>query len=251
MNEDIKEIKNSLCEYQELLNKEENLKSDKWYSLINKTGWLLHIQSAINTANLLLESFKAGKTILVHSELGKDRVALISSLALALFDPYYRTMKGFEVLIEREFISFGHQFRTRLANCQENGMNRKDYVPIFLLLLDCIYQTMIQAPLAFEFNQRFLKKLAVHSQTLKFGTFLNNNDIERDAWNTRLGTISIWRYIEYYKKDKYLNKLYDRELSISPLNVNPIPSKLVVWTSLYLRWIPPTVISKEDYPNEM
>jgi hypothetical protein len=53
-----KDIKSSFEEYKELLNKEEMLKSDRWYSLLDKTGWLSHIQSTIDTANLVLRSLQ-------------------------------------------------------------------------------------------------------------------------------------------------------------------------------------------------
>eukprot|EP00826_Nyctotherus_ovalis_P012141 TRINITY_DN13179_c0_g1_i6.p2 TRINITY_DN13179_c0_g1~~TRINITY_DN13179_c0_g1_i6.p2 ORF type:complete len:162 (+),score=27.63 TRINITY_DN13179_c0_g1_i6:716-1201(+) len=161
-------------------------------------------------------------------------------------------MKGFEVLIEREFLSFGYPFKTRSGNCQENAMNKKNYAPVFLLFLDCIYQAMIQAPLAFEFNQKLLKKLAIHSQTLKFGTFLNDSEAERAADNTYLNTISIWNYLEHYNKvQKYRNELYDKDNTSACIGVNPLSSKLLVWKPFHFRWFLAIAVPTEEYPNDM
>lgn len=49
--------------------------------------------------------------MVVHCSDGWDRTAQLTSLSLLMLDGYYRTIRGFEVLVEKEWLSFGHRFQ--------------------------------------------------------------------------------------------------------------------------------------------
>lgn len=155
-----------------------------------------------------------------------------------MLDPFYRTIQGFETLIEREFSYFGHPFKARLGNGAKSHIFDKEYVPIFALFIDCVYQIYLQFPTQFEFNTKFLKKILINSLTLRFGTFLCNNEFERKAHAVAEKTVSMWRYLDQ-KKEKYTNLLYFPDLNPHGyLIMYPTILKMRVWENVYMRWIP-------------
>jgi myotubularin-related protein 1/2 len=90
-------------------------------------------------------------------------------------DSYYRTLRGFVVLIEKDWLMFGHQFGLR------NGLISKDktedeFSPIFLQWLDCVHQIMWQNPQAFEFNMELVNFIADNLFSGRYGTFLFNSE---------------------------------------------------------------------------
>ncbi|KAL3687052.1 hypothetical protein R1sor_013361 [Riccia sorocarpa] len=85
-------------------------------SALGDSGWLTHVHSILSSAawiagRLVLES----ASVLVHCSDGWDRTPQLISLAELLLDPYYRTFRGFQALVEKEWISFGHPFADRLG----------------------------------------------------------------------------------------------------------------------------------------
>lgn len=75
---------------------------------------------------------------------------------MLLLDPFYRTIEGFAVLVEKEWCSFGHKFAQRIGHGQEKP-DDAERSPIFVQFIDCVWQLYNQFTASFEFNVRFLK----------------------------------------------------------------------------------------------
>ena len=128
----------------------------KFLSLLEETGWLKHIQSVLTASVRLVEMMDRESTsVLIHCSDGWDRTAQIGAAAQIMMDPYYRTLEGLGVLIEKEWITFGHKFRDRLGHGSA-GKGPKECSPIFLQWIDSVWQIMRQFPTAFEYNEAAL-----------------------------------------------------------------------------------------------
>ena len=111
---------------------------------------------------------------MVHCSDGWDRTTQIVSLVQLMLDPYFRTIEGFQVLIEKDWVSYGHMFRTR-SGWKGTSFEEDKRSPIFIQFLDCVHQLHYQFPAEFEFNLRLLTDIAYYSRTGLFGTFLCDN----------------------------------------------------------------------------
>lgn len=82
--------------------------------LLAKSGWLKHISNMLDGASLIARQVGIHHShVLIHCSDGWDRTGQLSALSQLCLDPFYRTLKGFIVLVEKDFVSFGHQFRHR------------------------------------------------------------------------------------------------------------------------------------------
>lgn len=58
------------------------------------------------------------------------------------------------MLVEREWLEFGHRFADRCGHGNDYDENQR--CPVFLQWLDCVHQLQRHFPCAFEFNEIFL-----------------------------------------------------------------------------------------------
>lgn len=178
-------------------------------------------------------------SVLIHCSDGWDRTSQLTSLSQLLSDPYYRTIEGFCILIEKEWVSYGHMFAYRNRMHIEE-LNENNYSQIFIQWLDCVYQLTNQFCNKFEFKVNLLEYIARHIYSGKYGTFLYNNERDRKKSNAKTKTVSIWTdVLNKEKRLKYKNPFYDEpSKNIDELDII-IPDctiyKLVLWEEYYLK----------------
>ncbi|KAI0371674.1 phosphatases II [Pilatotrama ljubarskyi] len=217
---------------------------------LRRSGWLRHIAAILEGTLLIVRNVHVNSShVLIHCSDGWDRTAQLSSLAQLCLDPFYRTQRGFEILVEKDWLSFGHKFLDRcghlssekfflapvenagggggaeaaqafLASVQNRFASQshvKETSPVFHQFLESVRQIQRQFPERFEFNERFLRQLHYHLYSCQFGTFLFNSERER-----RVGeggpppcerTVSVWDFFNS-PPEVELNKnpLYDPSL---------------------------------------
>ncbi|KAL9059384.1 MAG: hypothetical protein Q9206_001513 [Seirophora lacunosa] len=79
-----------------------------------KSGWLKHIANVLDGASLIARQVALQHShVLIHCSDGWDRTSQLSALSQLCLDPYYRTLEGFIVLVEKDWLSFGHMFNHR------------------------------------------------------------------------------------------------------------------------------------------
>jgi hypothetical protein len=82
--------------------------------LLARSGWLKHIAGILDGAGLIARQVGVQHShVLIHCSDGWDRTSQLSALSQLCLDPYFRTMEGFMVLVEKDWLSFGHMFRHR------------------------------------------------------------------------------------------------------------------------------------------
>lgn len=205
----------------------------KWSSNLVASEWISH-QHGILSASLQIVSFvdKQNVSVLVHCSDGWDRTSQLVSIAQILMDPYYRTLKGFCILIEKDWLSTGHRFSLRHST---DGSNSSDRAPIFHQFIETVWQIQHQHPLHFEFNEKFLIDILDEAYALRYGTFLFDNERERLENDLRGETKSLWSYI-LENKSSYTHKRFVPLDGV--LEFNPTDKKLKFWEAYYFRHDP-------------
>ncbi|CAB3225360.1 unnamed protein product [Arctia plantaginis] len=199
---------------------------------LESSGWLKHIKSILDTSWWIACALESGVSVCVHCSDGWDRTAQVCSLAALCLDPHYRTINGYQALIEKDWLSFGHKFTHRCGHIACDGRERS---PVFTQLLDCTWQLLRQRPEAFQFNERFLLTLHDHAHACQYGTFVGN--CEKDRRDLRLSerSFSLWGYMASHLNE-YKNPLYNPKSHPDVLKPDLNAQSIRFWRGMYCRY---------------
>ncbi|KYQ89460.1 hypothetical protein DLAC_10131 [Tieghemostelium lacteum] len=203
----------------------------KFWVSIEESGWLTHIKSVLTSAVFAADLIMKGTSVLVHCSDGWDRTPQMTSLTQILLDPFYRTILGLEILIEKEWLSFGHKFGQRIGHTREN---EEEVSPIFQQFLDCVFQLINQFPVFFEYSPNMLLFLSEHQFSCKYGTFLHNCDKDRTIENVKTRTVSIWTEINQ-NVQHFVNPYYSPPKEIISIRPNLHTRSMELWKSCYMK----------------
>lgn len=244
------------------------------YELLRKSNWLKHLSAILEGIVIIVKAIHlANSHVLVHCSDGWDRTSQLSSLSQLCLDPYYRTKEGLAVLIEKDWVSFGHRFSDRcghtvpsrvqcLNTSYENDESSEEEVglfasfqqrlnfsssshlretcPVFDQFLDVIHQLQKQFPSSFEFNDAFLLDIQKKLYDCSHGTFLYNSERERSSSHISTKTTSIWQsLLSTEASARYYNEAYDKTHHDV---LFPDPRKVDWWSS----WLKRSDLSSSD-----
>lgn len=75
--------------------------SGEWLRELGGCGWLEHVQAVLRGSQTVVRLVLEHRSVLVHCSDGWDRTSQLTALAQLQLDPYFRTLRGFAVLVEK------------------------------------------------------------------------------------------------------------------------------------------------------
>ncbi|XP_057733496.1 phosphatidylinositol-3-phosphatase myotubularin-1-like isoform X1 [Arachis stenosperma] len=246
-------------------------------STLGDSGWLLHVQNVLAGSAWIAARIAMEKaSVLVHCSDGWDRTSQLVALANLLLDPYYRTFNGFQALVEKDWLAFGHPFCDRVglpafsgseltrqpsssnfaaspgrqpsgaftSPSSSHAQTSNNYSPIFLQWVDCVSQLLRMYPFAFEFSAAFLVDFLDSMLSCRFGNFLCNSEKERLQCNISETCGCMWVYLADLRaleggSHVHYNPFYDPLKHNGPLLPPAAALAPTLWPQFHLRWACP------------
>ncbi|KNC80994.1 hypothetical protein, variant, partial [Sphaeroforma arctica JP610] len=215
--------------------------TSNWLYKLEASGWMRHVQNALQSAVFVVKKVEVeGRTCMLQDDNGWGSVGVVSSLVQVMLDPYYRTIQGLRLLIQKEWISFGYPFCT--IRKSHGTPRRQGDGPQFLLFIDCLAQMARQFPAKYEYTDLLLRTLVLHIVCSPNPTGPFSCDNNRERHTSQFGTEDdFWGEIGV-DPDTYTNPCYrfQAEAALPMLGCQA----LEFWSALYSRWAD---ASRESY----
>lgn len=94
----------------------------RFLSDLEASQWLWIVSNCLGVAKRVATAVTSGKkSVLLQESEGRDISCIISSVAQIILDSHYRTIVGFQSLIQKEWIAMGHPFLSRLGRLRNQG----------------------------------------------------------------------------------------------------------------------------------
>ncbi|XP_029947478.1 myotubularin-related protein 10 isoform X2 [Salarias fasciatus] len=155
---------------------------ERWLSTIENSRWLEYVRAFLrNSAEIVFHMDGRNVSVVLQEEEDRDLSCVVSSLVQLMLDPHYRSLIGFQSLVQKEWVMAGHRFLDRCNHLKKND-NKES--PLFMLFLDCVWQMMNQYPAAFEFTETYLTVLSDSMWIPLFSTFLFSSPKQRTQYLT-------------------------------------------------------------------
>merc|ERR1719420_2874230 len=196
------------------------------------SGWLKHVKAVLDVSIAIADCILSNRSVVVHCSDGWDRTSQTCALAQLMLDPYYRTIQGYQALIEKDWLHFGHKFTDR---CGYLAGDSREISPVFTQFIDATWQIMSQFPQAFQFNSKYLIAIHDHVYSCQFGTFIGNCQRERQELKLSEKTYSLWGFLTN-SADEFVNPLFDQSGKNDVLKPNISPQNIRFWRGLYCRF---------------
>ncbi|CAH0718119.1 unnamed protein product, partial [Brenthis ino] len=243
------------------------MQDSQYYSILESSRWLRHVAACLAGADDAAAHLAANVTVVLQEGDGVDYCAVVSCLTQLLLDEHYRTITGFQSLIQKEWVALGHPFCDRFG-LPRPGSSKEEaereptaqIAPVFLLFLDCTWQLQRQFPAAFQFTETYLTTLWDCAHNHLFDTFLFNCPRDRElAVSKNFVQRPIWDWEEQFSEQDialFYNPLFSGPIrtptthrhSQSPgagagagARLSPCTSVAgaEVWAQCYERWLAP------------
>ena len=109
--DNIHTARNALNKIYSMLKSNRFIENKSFFANFENSGWPSFIFGIILASINIASAVRKGYSVLIHCSDGWDRCSQLTAFSQLLIDPYFRTIKGYMTLIEKDFLSFGHQFK--------------------------------------------------------------------------------------------------------------------------------------------